>query len=219
LPALADTPVVTLVGGRQTGKSTLVTSLAGNGYSAGYVTLDDPIELAAAQRDPVAFVERFSDSMIIDEIQRAPELLLPIKASVDRDRRPGRFLLTGSVNVLLLPFVADALAGRMEVLTLWPFSSAEIEGHPGGQIVDLLFADGPPPSPADMSAERLVSRLLSGGGGYPEAVARDDERRRSWFSGYLATILERDIRAMADVARLWQLPETGTCHRSTVRSC
>jgi predicted AAA+ superfamily ATPase len=205
LAALADTPVVTLIGGRQTGKSTLVTGLADQGYPAEYVTLDDPTELAGARNDPVSFVERFKGPVIFDEIQRAPELLLPIKAAVDRDRRPGRFLLTGSANVLLVPSVAEALAGRMEVLTLWPFSTAEIEGRPGGGIVDLLFADEPQPPVAELSAETLVARLLAGG--YPEAVARkDSERRRRWFSSYLSTILERDIRAMADIERLEQLP-------------
>jgi len=196
---------VALIGGRQTGKSTLVTSLAGRGYSGEYVTLDDPTELAGARNDPVAFVERFSGPVVFDEIQRAPELLLPIKAAVDRDRRPGRFLLTGSANVLFVPSVAEALAGRMEVLTLWPFSTAEIEERPGGGIVDLLFADEPQPPVAELSTEGLVSNLVAGG--YPEAVARkDSERRRQWFSNYLNTILERDIRAMADIERLEQLP-------------
>lgn len=205
LAALADTPVVTLVGGRQTGKSTLARSLARSGFSAEYVTLDDPTELAGARNDPIAFVERFAGPVTIDEIQRAPALLLPIKAAVDRDRRPGRFLLTGSANVLFVPGVAEALAGRMEVLTLWPFSTAEIEGRSGSAIVDLLFADEPRPPVAELTAERLVSRVLAGG--YPEAVARDDnERRRQWFSNYLNTILERDVRAMADIARLEQLP-------------
>jgi predicted AAA+ superfamily ATPase len=205
LEALADTPVVILVGGRQTGKSTLVTGLAEHGHLAEYVTLDDPTELAGARNDPVAFVERFAGPVVIDEVQRAPELLLPIKVSVDRDRRPGRFLLTGSANVLFVSVVAEALAGRMEVLTLWPFSTAEIDGRSGSGVVDLLFADDPQPPIAELSTDRLVSRLLTGG--YPEAVARrNDERRRQWFSSYLNTILDRDVRAMADIARLEQLP-------------
>ncbi|HEY5707987.1 MAG TPA: ATP-binding protein [Solirubrobacterales bacterium] len=205
LEALSDTPVVTLVGGRQTGKSTLVTGLAKHGHLAEYVSLDDPTELAGARNDPVAFVDRFAGPVIVDEVQRAPELLLPIKASVDRDRRPGRFLLTGSANVLFVPAIAEALAGRMEVLTLWPFSAAEIDGRSGGGIVDLLFAGDLRPPTAELSTEELVSRLLAGG--YPEAVARkNDERRRQWFSSYLNTILDRDVRTMADIARLEQLP-------------
>jgi predicted AAA+ superfamily ATPase len=205
LAALADTPVVTLVGGRQTGKSTLVSGLAERGHEAEYVTLDDPTELAGARNDPVAFVDRFSGPVILDEIQRAPEIFLALKAAVDRDRRSGRFLLTGSANVLFVPAVAEALAGRMEVLTLWPFSAAELQGRPSGRFLELLFEGGPKSSAKHLGPEELVSRLLAGG--YPEAVAReDDERRRSWFSNYMTTILERDVRAMADIERLEQLP-------------
>lgn len=206
LEALSDTPVVLLVGGRQTGKSTLVTGLADRGHEAEYVTLDDPTELAAARRDPVAFVHRFEDRVIIDEVQRAPELFLPIKAAVDRDRRPGRFLLTGSANVLFAPTAAEALAGRMEVLTLWPFSSAELAGRGGGGLLEPLFGGGVDQSAtAPLARTELISRLMVGG--YPEAVERtDDERRRRWFSSYLATILERDVRALADIQRLEELP-------------
>lgn len=206
LAALSDTPVVLLVGGRQTGKSTLVTGLAERGHRAEYVTLDDPTELAAARRDPVAFVDRFEGSVIFDEVQRAPDLFLPIKAAVDRDRRPGRFLLTGSANVLLAPAAAEALAGRMEALTLWPFSAGELVGRIGAGIVDLLFAEDPDlPETRALGRDDLVSRLVTGG--FPEAVAReDDERRRRWFSSYVATIMERDVRALADIERLEQLP-------------
>src|SRR6476646_9856303 len=106
--ALSDTPVVMIVGARQVGKSTLAQTL-----SAAHFTLDDLTTLAAAQTDPVGFVQGLPDGVLLDEVQRAPELLLALKASVDRDRRPGRFLLTGSANVLTLPRVADSLAGRM----------------------------------------------------------------------------------------------------------
>jgi hypothetical protein len=206
LAALADTPVVTVVGGRQTGKSTLVTGLADKGHAAEYVTLDEPIELAAARRDPTGFIDRFDGPVILDEIQRAPELFLPIKAAVDRDRTPGRFLLTGSANVLLIPSMADALAGRVEVRTLWPLSAAELRGRPDESFVELLFGDDPPRAPAAAQSEaELISRLLTGG--YPEVVARADEERRSrWFSNYMTTILERDVRALADVERLEELP-------------
>lgn len=206
MAALADTPVVIVVGGRQTGKSTLVKSLAARRYRAEYVTFDDPTELAAARRDPVGFVDQFDDHVILDEVQRAPELFLPIKAAVDRDRRPGRFLLTGSANVLLVPSIADALVGRVEVLTLWPFSAAELQGRPNGRILDLLFADRPAlPRVETVDRPQLIDRLLRGG--YPEAVERDDEeRRRQWFSNYLTTILERDVRALADIERLEELP-------------
>jgi uncharacterized protein len=206
LAALADTPVVIVVGGRQTGKSTLVMSLAERGHDAEYVALDEPIQLAAARRDPTGFIDQFDGPVILDEIQRAPELFLPIKVAVDRDRTPGRFLLTGSANVLLVPSVADALAGRMEILTLWPFSAAELRGRPGDSFVELLFADAAPAREAEAPDDsELISRLRVGG--YPEAVERDDEeRRRRWFSSYMTTILERDVRALADIERLEELP-------------
>jgi predicted AAA+ superfamily ATPase len=206
MAALADTPVVVVVGGRQTGKSTLAKSLAEKGHPAKYVTFDDPTVLAAARRDPAGFVDDLDGPVVLDEIQRAPELFLPIKASVDRDRQPGRFLLTGSANVLLVPSMADALVGRVEILTLWPFSTAELQGRPEGRILDLLFADRPA-LPDDEAPDRsqLIDRLLRGG--YPEAVERDDEaRRHQWFSNYLTTVMERDVRALADVERLEELP-------------
>jgi predicted AAA+ superfamily ATPase len=205
LAALADTPVVLLVGGRQTGKSTLVTGLTDRGHAAEYVTFDDPIELAAARRDPVAFVRRFDRPVILDEVQRAPELFLPIKAAVDRDRRPGRFLLTGSANVLLAPAAAEALAGRMQALTLWPFSAAEIDGRPGGQFVERLFSDREPPPAVTSDRAELAARLIAGG--YPEATERtDEERRRQWFTSHLTTIMERDVRLLAGIERLEELP-------------
>jgi hypothetical protein len=201
--ALADTPVVVVVGPRQAGKSTLVTNLAG--YQAEYVTLDDPSVLAAARRDPVGFIDQFDDSVILDEVQRAPELFLPIKAAVDRDRRPGRFLLTGSANVLLIPSVADALVGRVEVLTLWPLSTAELQGRSGERFFEWLFAKRPTLPRGDaIDRPQLIDRLLRGG--YPEVVERSEDRRRRWFSNYLTTILERDVRALADIGRLEELP-------------
>jgi len=203
--ALADTPVVLLNGARQTGKSTLVQSLAAsNGYR--YLTLDDHAVLAAAKNDPVGFVTGLSGPVIIDEVQRAPEIFLPIKADIDRDRRPGRFLLTGSANILLLPRIADSLAGRMEVLSLWPLSSAEMIESPLFNRVDWLF-DGELqswPIPA-CDRETLIQTLLSGG--FPEAAGRVSQRRRAvWFESYLQAILQRDVRDLANVEQLTEIP-------------
>lgn len=202
--ALADTPVVMVVGARQTGKSTLVTSVVEGPHA--YRSFDDAAVLATARADPSAFLERLGDTAIIDEVQRAPELFLRIKLSVDRDRRPGRFLLTGSANPLFIPGAAEALAGRMEVLTLWPLSAAELEGNPGVTVARLLLEEGAsPPSPPPVNREALVGRILRGG--FPEAVEREDQARRArWFSSYLTSILERDVRAIVDIARLEQLP-------------
>lgn len=203
--ALADTPVVLLNGARQTGKSTLAQSLsAENGRH--YLTLDDHITLAAAEGDPDGFIAGLNGPVTLDEVQRVPELFLAIKASVDRDRSPGRFLLTGSANVLLLPGIADSLAGRMEILSLWSLSTAEIAGAPTVNLVDWLF-DGPintlSISPCDRT--QMIEKLLCGG--YPEVVSRNSPRRRAaWFNSYLQAIMQRDVRDLANVEQLTEIP-------------
>ena len=203
--ALGDTPVVMLIGARQTGKSTLVTALT-SAADGSYSSFDDPAMLAAARTDPAGFVESLGDRAVLDEVQRVPEIFLPIKAAVDRDRKPGRFLLTGSANPLFVPDVPEALAGRMEVLTLWPFSAAELEGREGFRFAELLFdPEAGLPVAEPVEREDLTRRILAGG--FPEAVERSEpERRGRWFSSYLTTILERDVRSLADIARLEQLP-------------
>ena len=125
--AMLDTPVVLLAGPRQAGKTTLVRQIAEQ-QGLRYLTMDDGLTLLSAREDPVGMV-RSLDRAVLDEIQRAPELLLAIKKSVDEDRRPGRFLLTGSANLMALPTVADSLAGRMETLSLLPLAQSEIETH------------------------------------------------------------------------------------------
>ena len=125
--AIADTPVVLLNGARQTGKSTLAQEVAKAG-SIPYVTLDDATQLAAATFDAQGFLAGLGDRAVIDEVQKAPGLFPAIKMTVDRDRRPGRYLLTGSANVLLLPKISESLAGRMELITLYPLSQGELHG-------------------------------------------------------------------------------------------
>lgn len=205
LEALADTPVVLLVGARQTGKSTLVRHLADSVYPARYLTLDDATTLAAARHDPTGFLAGLEGPVIIDEVQRAPELFLAIKSSVDRQRQPGRFLLTGSANVMLLPRLADALAGRMEILTLWPLSQGEIEGAEE-DFIDRLFAKELRwPAKAALDRTEVIERVLRGG--YPEVLQRETEdRRRAWFGAYLTTILQRDVREIANIEGLTDLP-------------
>lgn len=216
LTALSDTPAVMLVGPRQAGKSTLVQSLAGGPHPARYLSLDDLRTLDAARRDPVGLIEGADGPLIIDEIQRAPELLLPIKASIDRDRRPGRFILTGSAQVMLLPTVSESLAGRVEVHTLWPFSQAEIEGVPG-RIVELLLDDCPRPGPVPASAcEDLIGRIARGG--FPEAVARATNRREEWLASYLTVIVQRDLRDLANIERLAEVPAVLASLASRVRA-
>lgn len=203
--ALADTPVVLLNGARQTGKSTLAQALAGS-QGRRYLTLDDRVVLAAAKGDPTGFIAGLSGPVVMDEIQRAPELFLDIKAAVDRDRAPGRFLLTGSANVLLLPALADSLAGRMEILNLWPLSGGEMAGDAAFNRADWLFdgaLDARPVPPCDR--EILVEKLLQGG--FPEVVSRPSAKRRAaWFESYLQTVLQRDVRELANLEQLTEVP-------------
>lgn len=202
--ALGDTPVVMVVGARQTGKSTLAKALVEH-RGASYFTFDEPRFLAAARADPMQFIEDLGDRAVLDEVQRVPNIFLPIKASVDRDRRPGRFLLTGSANPLFVPEVAEALAGRMEILTLWPFSQAELEESEGPNLTELLFSSSNPKKPLPMDRKGLADRIVRGG--FPEAIEREDkERRDQWFSNYLTSILERDVRAMVDISRIEEMP-------------
>jgi uncharacterized protein len=203
LAALGDRPVVLLNGARQVGKSTLVASL--DEHRARYLTFDDPTALAAASGDPTGFLAGLDGPVILDEVQRVPELFLALKAAVDRDRRPGRFLLTGSADVFLLPRAAESLAGRMEVLTLWPLSQGEIEGT-RENLVDVLFSGSLPRLPkAPAARPEIFERALRGG--FPEVVARiAAARRRAWFGSYVSTILARDVRDLANIESTAALP-------------
>lgn len=199
--AMADTPVVLLAGPRQAGKTTLVRQVAKHGLR--YLTMDDELTLLSAREDPVGMI-RSLDRAVIDEIQRAPALLLAIKKSVDEDRRPGRFLLTGSANLMALPTVADSLAGRMEMLSLLPLSQSEIEGQTKNWI-DNVFA-GQFLKPGSMTHNhKLVERVLRGG--YPEALSRSTARRRTvWVRQYIDAIIQRDVRDVSGIEKLDQLP-------------
>ena len=202
--ALADTPVVLVVGPRQAGKTTLC-RLVADRRGARFLSLDDAATLAAASADPAGFIAALDGSVVLDEIQKAPALLPAIKLAVDRRRTAGRFLLTGSADVLALPRVSESLAGRMEVLTLWPLSQGELAGRSEG-FIDALFAAGNVgPGGSGEARADLVERALRGG--FPEAVARrDPERRRTWFRSYVTTMLERDVRDLGQIEGLTDLP-------------
>ncbi len=206
--ALSDSPVVLLNGARQTGKTTLAQTLSKVNRPGSYVTLDDASVLSAARSDAAGFLAGMSGPIIIDEVQHAPELFPAIKLLVDRNRTPGRFLLTGSANVLLLPQIAESLAGRMEILTLWPLAQAEIEGT-SGNLVDILLAEEVAFSILSQvrAADKaeMIRRIVRGG--YPEPLSRASEaRRRAWFNSYLTTILQRDVRDIANIEGLTMLP-------------
>ena len=201
--ALADTPVVLLNGARQTGKTTLAQAIAEK-TRAQYFTLDDAATFALAAGDPAGFIRNLSGPVVIDEIQKAPGLFPAIKLAVDKDRRHGRFLLTGSANILTLPRLSESLAGRMEVIPLFPFSAGELAGK-RERFLTRLFDGGVAKARPTSVADDLPARLQRGG--YPEAVQREAEDRRSaWFASYISTILQRDVRDLARVDALHTLP-------------
>ncbi len=195
IEALADSLVLFLRGARQVGKSTLAQNLPAKKFPAKYVTLDNATTLALAKKDPTGFIAGQPKPLVIDEVQRVPELLLAIKEAVDKRRVPGQFLLTGSANLLALPQVSDSLAGRMEIHTLWPLSQAEICGKKRDFPQALFNKDF---KQKNYSEYALLTMLTTGG--YPEAIARKTEKRRgAWFEAYLTAIIERDIKDISQI--------------------
>lgn len=202
--ALADTRVVLLNGARQTGKSTLV-QLVAEQRGGQYLTLDDPATAGLARSDPSALVRDAGHFMVIDEVQHAPQLFPAIKRVVDADGRPGRFLLTGSANVFMLPRLAESLAGRMEILPLHPLSQGELADNEAN-LVDALFGAAPWLTGVQtLDRVAVCERVIAGG--FPEAVARTPgERRDAWFRSYVASLLQRDVRDMANIDGMTDMP-------------
>lgn len=202
--ALVDTRVVGVVGPRQSGKSTLVQHIVAEAEGATYVSLDDRDARIAATNDPDGFVGDRPGLLAIDEVQRVPELLLAIKATVDRDRRPGRFLITGSSQLSANRGVAETLTGRIERLSLWPFSQGERTGH-DNCFLDHLFGGLPPGA----FSSRLTKRdylELAFAGGFPEATIRSGHRRDAWFDAYVQTVVEREAPGISASPRTADLP-------------
>jgi len=196
--ALQDTRVVLINGARQSGKSTLV-QVVGAALDAQWRNLDRSVVRNAAMSDPTEFVAS-GQPMVIDEVQRVPELLLAIKETVDADPRPGRFLLTGSARLLGLRGLPDAMPGRMETIELWPLSQGEIDDAPDG-FIDAVFAEGPElRHESEESRAGYAARVVRGG--FPEAVARRDQRRRArFFDSHLADLINRDVIQLSEIER------------------
>lgn len=198
--AMQDTPVVLINGPRQSGKTTLVKHYS---PELPYFTLDDDNILNAAKQDPLGFVNSI-DKAIIDEIQRAPELLRAIKLSVDQNRQPGRYLLTGSANLLALPQIGDSLAGRMEILTLLPLSLAEIQRR-NDHFLDYAQNQSWPNQTVLSEQLEIIPQALVGG--YPEMLTRHDPaRRNAWARSYIKAIVERDVKDISSIEKLFEMP-------------
>jgi predicted AAA+ superfamily ATPase len=203
IEALADTPVVLIHGPRQCGKTTLA-RMAGDPRRYAYFSFDDAVALAAAQADPVGFVSDLPERAILDEVQRAPGIFTALKTVVDRHRTPGRFILTGSANVLLLPKLSDSLAGRMEILRLHPLAQCELAGRQP-RFLDALFRGAFKTRQHERLGAELAERITAGG--YPAALARSTvPRRAAWYRDYIETLVQRDVRDLAHISSLDALP-------------
>ena len=201
--ALADTPVVLVHGPRQSGKSTLA-RLVGEPLGYAYLTFDDPVVLAVAQADPSGFVADLPEKVILDEVQKVPALFSTLKLSVDRNRKPGRFLLTGSANVLLVPHLSDSLAGRMEILRLHPLSQCELAGS-DSLFLERLFQADFRMHTSQRLGPALAERIVAGG--FPPALARSHApRRAAWYRNNIETLVERDVLELSRIGSLDALP-------------
>ena len=204
LGALKRSPVVLLTGARQTGKSTLVEELlTKNGYS--YVTFDDLRFLSAAKNDPIGFISGLEKPIILDEVQRVPEIFLPIKNYVDQNRKPGIFVLTGSANPLLISNVGDSLAGRMEIINLFPLSQGELSSKQETFLEKAFANQMSELKPLkDITKQSLYKKLIQGG--YPGIQSFDQEGLQNWFYSYITTILQKDVKDLAQIEGLTQFP-------------
>jgi predicted AAA+ superfamily ATPase len=206
LEALSDARAVCLLGARQTGKSTLVKQIAADEHPAEYITLDDEATRRIALDDPTGFMAAITGPAVIDEIQRAPDLMLAIKVRLDTNNDPGQFLLTGSTDLFTLPTIVDLLPGRVDYIRLWPLSQGEIEAHRETFIDRLFDADPPRITTADVGRGAYAERIVAGG--FPRAYDLGARSRARFFDAYAATVLSHDlqdvgrVRSTSDVERL-----------------
>jgi uncharacterized protein len=203
--ALGDTSVIIVNGARQTGKSTLCKTLIDTKMlDADYITFDSRTPMAAAQKDPEGFLAGLKPHVVLDEIQRVPEILLAIKKYIDTDRTNRRFILTGSADVMTLPKLSESLAGRIEIHNLWSLSQDEIRGKKSS-FLDKLIDPSNPFHTGATSWEDIINILTIGG--YPEILSRKNEQRRiKWFEAYINSILQKDIKELANIEKISEIP-------------
>lgn len=204
LECLKGSPAVLIIGARQTGKTTLVKKL-GEREKYHYATFDDLFSQAAADADPVGFVDSLSKPVILDEVQCAPKIFVPIKKDIDENRESGRYIFTGSANPLAMPHLGDSLAGRMQVLQLWPLSQGELLGiHE--TFIDHVFSSSMPDfSASSIDKDDLTHLLIKGG--YPALQGLDSERGRyDWCNSYLTALIQKDITDLAKIENLRSIP-------------
>ncbi len=203
LEALADSPAVLIHGPRQCGKTTLARIVgASRGYR--YVTFDDDVVRAAAEEDPLGFAAGLPARVILDEVQRAPSLFTALKMEIDRRRTPGRFLLTGSTHVLLVPKLSESLAGRLQTLRLHPLAQCELEQR-DSDFLDGLFAARFAIEHTARLGDHLPVRIVAGG--YPAALTRPPGRRRAnWYNDHVDALVQHDVRDLASIRKLEILP-------------
>lgn len=196
-------PAILLVGARQSGKSFLMKAIAKEEHLH-YATFDNLPTLASAANDPVGFIRSVPKPVILDEVQRVPEIFLPIKEDIDQNRVPGRYSLTGSANPLVVPKLGDSLAGRMLLYELYPLSQGEILGKQEN-FLEMAFSDDPAFSSPPFTKRDLIEKISRGG--YPEVLTlKTHEERSEWADGYLSLILQKDIRDLAQIEGISQLP-------------
>jgi predicted AAA+ superfamily ATPase len=179
--------------------------IAENDYPAKYLTFDDSGILSAAQNNPHDFISGYENNLVIDEVQRVPEIFLAIKSVVDKNRKPGKYILTGSANVLMLPKVSESLAGRIEILNLFPLSQSELSSA-NINFIDELFGNDLKPNNIMRKKNDLANKVVTGG--FPEMLTRKNHtRQNAWFKSYITTILQRDVRDIANIEKLNDLPK------------
>jgi predicted AAA+ superfamily ATPase len=203
--ALGYSRVVLVLGARQVGKSTLTRQIVTSEHPATIVDLDDQAVRGAASEDPTGFIAGLRGPALIDEAQRIPDLLYAIKQAVDEDPSPGRFLLTGSANILTAPRIHESLAGRTRRIELWPLSQSEIRTRTTN-FADRLFAGDPPQvRGAPVGREAFVEVVTRGG--YPAVRTLTERQRRHWYRDYVHAIVERDLRDIAQANKLAEIPK------------